>query len=54
MPLMRSGGRYERPPPLATTHQARRVMTEYDNTKKLSGVPPGRCIHTHQERTNYV
>jgi hypothetical protein len=21
-------------------------MTDYDNTKRLSGVPPGRCIHT--------
>jgi hypothetical protein len=36
-------------PPLATTHLARSVMTETTIAKKLSGVPPGRCITHTQE-----
>jgi hypothetical protein len=38
--MVRSGRRYQRRPPLATTHLQGRVMTDYDNTKKLSGIPP--------------
>jgi hypothetical protein len=35
-------------PPLATTHQGDgRVMTESIIARILSGIPPGRCIHTH-------
>ena len=35
-------------PPLATTHRAiRRAMTETIIAKILSGIPLGRCIHTH-------
>jgi hypothetical protein len=29
-------------------------MTDYDNSKKLSGIPPWPVPHQHQERTSHV
>jgi len=36
-------------PGLATTHQARRVMTDPIHTNKLNGLPPGSGAFTDQE-----
>jgi hypothetical protein len=42
-------------PGLATSTAHTAPMTDSKPTKKLNGIPPGRCIpHTHQERNCYV
>jgi hypothetical protein len=48
-PIAQTTGRH-----LPQRTEAQRVMTDYDNTKTLSGIPPWPVPHQHQERTSHV